>query len=475
MVAEGLSKQPIDAISKSIVSRGFNCVRLTYATFMLTNKSLSSLTVKRSFELLNLTNALHGIGIHNPSILNLTLIQAYQAVVSNLGENNIMVILDNHLTKPGWCCPQTDGNGFFGDIYFHPHVWIQGLKNMATLFHDASNVVGMSLRNELRGPRQNVSKWYSYMQEGAEAIHAANPKVLVIFSGLDVDKDFRFLLSRQVNLSFTGKLVFEVHWYSFSDSDKWSTLSTNRACANTSVDLMRKSGFLLEKEWPLFMSEWGVDNSGVVDNDNRYFGCVLAKAAELDLDWGLWALQGSYYLREGVVDHEETYGVLSSDWSTSQNNSVLKKIQAVQKPFQGPGYANVLPHKKIFHPATALCVTQKPWHVLQLGPCNQSTAWRYTKEGNIKLRTGLSCIKEGPVGEPVRLGNNCYGERWERVSASKMHLASMYNNEGNRVCLDVDHDSKTIVTKSCKCVSDDHNCDPTSQWFKLVKSTWNFH
>jgi hypothetical protein len=78
MVAEGLSKQPIDVISKSIISRGFNCVRLTYATFMLTNETVSSLTVKSSFESLNLTDALQGIGVHNPSILNLTLIQAYQ-------------------------------------------------------------------------------------------------------------------------------------------------------------------------------------------------------------------------------------------------------------------------------------------------------------------------------------------------------------------------------------------------------------
>jgi Cellulase (glycosyl hydrolase family 5) len=83
-----------------------------------------------------------------------------QAVVSNLGENNLMVILDNHLTKPDWCCDYKDGNGFFGDTYFHPDVWIQGLQKMATLFHATPNVVGMSLRNELRGPSQNISNWY---------------------------------------------------------------------------------------------------------------------------------------------------------------------------------------------------------------------------------------------------------------------------------------------------------------------------
>ena len=53
-----------------------------------------------------------------------------------------------------------DGNGFFGDAYFDPDVWIDGLTKMATMFAGVPNVVGMSLRNELRGPRQNAKDWY---------------------------------------------------------------------------------------------------------------------------------------------------------------------------------------------------------------------------------------------------------------------------------------------------------------------------
>lgn len=84
-------------------------------------------------------------------------------MVSNLGANNVMVILDNHITKPGWCCSNTDGNGFFGDQYFDPQLWINGLTKMATLFNGVTNVIGMSLRNELRGPKQNKNDWYRYM------------------------------------------------------------------------------------------------------------------------------------------------------------------------------------------------------------------------------------------------------------------------------------------------------------------------
>lgn len=78
MVAEGLSKQPVDAISKRIVSMGFNCVRLTWPLFLVTNGSLTSLTVRNSLQSLGLVEAIAGFQANNPSMLDLSLISAYQ-------------------------------------------------------------------------------------------------------------------------------------------------------------------------------------------------------------------------------------------------------------------------------------------------------------------------------------------------------------------------------------------------------------
>ena len=83
--------------------------------------------------------------------------------MTSLGSNNVKVILDNHMSQPTWCCSNSDNNGFFGDQYFNPDLWIKGLTLMATLFNGVNNVVGMSLRNELRGPKQNVNDWYRYL------------------------------------------------------------------------------------------------------------------------------------------------------------------------------------------------------------------------------------------------------------------------------------------------------------------------
>ena len=173
------------------------------------------------------------------------------------------------------------------------------------------------------------------MQRGAEAVHSANQDILVILSGLNYDKDLSFIRNRPVSLTFSGKLVFEVHWYAFTDGRAWESGNANQVCGTVVSNFMRTSGFLLEKGFPLFMSEFGVDQRGTNVNDNRYLNCFLALAAELDLDWALWTLVGSYYYRQGVIGMNEYYGVLNLDWDDTRNSSLLQRISALQYPFQG--------------------------------------------------------------------------------------------------------------------------------------------
>lgn len=78
MVAEGLGKQPLDVISKSISSMGFNCVRFTWPLFLVTDDSLASLTVRQSFSSLGLNESISAIQANNPTLVDLPLLQAYQ-------------------------------------------------------------------------------------------------------------------------------------------------------------------------------------------------------------------------------------------------------------------------------------------------------------------------------------------------------------------------------------------------------------
>ncbi|KAI3730897.1 hypothetical protein L1987_62077 [Smallanthus sonchifolius] len=329
---------------------------------------LGSTTMRQSLQKLGLSGSVAGVQLNNPSLVDLPLVNVFQEVVSNLNENNVMIILDNHLSKTGWCCNDNDRNGFFGDLYFDPEVWVEGIGRVASMFKDYNNVVGMSLRNELRGRRQNLKTWYKYMQKGAERVHATNPNVLVIISGLNYDLDLSFLRTNPLSLSFSNKLVLEIHWYGFSDGDDWIMGNSN---------------------------EWGVDQRGTNDNDNRYLNCLLGLAAEHDLDWALWTLVGSYYYREGVIGMEEFYGLLNWNWGEPRNSSFLKKISPLQSPF-----SSIDEHKLLFHPATGLCMQS---HSLSLGPCSDALALDYTSENILSVKGTNHCIQANEVHMPVRV------------------------------------------------------------------------
>jgi len=56
----------------------------------------------------------------------------YDAIAAECFKQQIYVHLDNHISKGGWCCSTTDGNAWFGDIYFDVTKWKRGLQYMVT-------------------------------------------------------------------------------------------------------------------------------------------------------------------------------------------------------------------------------------------------------------------------------------------------------------------------------------------------------
>ncbi|KAF2297879.1 hypothetical protein GH714_004696 [Hevea brasiliensis] len=263
MLAEGLQEQPLKRLVSQLVKHRFNCVRFTWATFMFTR--YANLSVSESFDSLNLTEAKAGIAERNPSLLSKTLVQAFATVIDELGAQGVMAVLDCQVSKPTWCCGETDGNAFFGDTYFDVREWLQGLTIVAEHFRGKHQVIAISTRNELRGPLSNTDDWYKYIFEGASAIHKANPDVLIFASGLSYANDLTFLREKPLGSNFDNKLVYEAHWYPWSWDDRktWDVELLNEACYRKTQHFINQTGFTntldLDNPVPLFVGEFGLD------------------------------------------------------------------------------------------------------------------------------------------------------------------------------------------------------------------------
>ncbi|XP_074325668.1 glycosyl hydrolase 5 family protein-like [Apium graveolens] len=480
MIPEGLNKKPLKNITESIFQMGFNCVRLTWATQMFTHDSYNKLTVTESLNRWGLVAAKYGMNISNPQLMNLTLVDAQKAVVDALGEKNIMVVLDNHVSLPIWCCDWNDGNGFFKDEYFDPKEWLQGLSIVSKRYRGNPTVVAVSIRNELRGPRQNEYDWHRFMEAGANAVHLENLDVLVIVSGLSFESDLSFLKKRKLNLGMNvnKKLVYEAHWYEFGNpSEKW-IFQTNEFCADITQWFVNQTGYLLtgKSPTPLFLSEFGKDQRGVNEAENRYFTCLMAFLVEKDLEWALWGLQGSYMLREGQIEWEEPYGMYDFSWDNLRNSSVLQNLQLGQQMIQEP----TSDHKTyylMYHPQTGRCVHVGK-HNITTSDCYKLNRWGYSGDyGPIKLLGTSTCLTVEGEDHPVKVTNDCSSLKsvWKLVSKSRMHLAAK-DDKGRDLCLDWDTLNSTIVTTKCLCLGDNMqdiswcNENPQRQWFKLVQT-----
>lgn len=195
--------------------------------------------------------------------------------------------------------------------------------------------MGMSLRNEFRGPLQNETVWYHWVERGVKTIHRGNQNLLVLVSGLDYDVDFRFLKTKPLRVNIGNKLVYETHRYGFTEQQAplWLNQSVNYMCTNITQEIEDKAGFLFrgKNPAPLFITEFGVDQMGDNMADNYFLTCYLSWLAENDLDWTIWALQGSYYLRDGNHDPEETYGMFNSSWGPLRSPQFHTKLQLIQR------------------------------------------------------------------------------------------------------------------------------------------------
>lgn len=360
---EGLHKQPISYLASWIASQGFNCVRLTYSIDWALNptqpasQAFAQAAGAAGVPAANMTAMYAQALSRNPFLANATTADAFAEVIAQLWARGVMTILDNHVSRAGWCCDLADGNGWWDTAagysdansrYFNTTLWLRGLASTARWARGRAGVAGMSLRNELRqlllqGAAGPLDDWYELVGRAGAAVHAANPDVLVVAGGVSSATDLSWQRARALDASaWRGKHVWEFHAYAFTVTFRLDLGS----CAVRRDAYGLFDGFLLEQgrdfTAPLFLSEFGVDMTGgggadgLSDGDSSYLACLVEYMTGNDAEWAVWALQGTYYIRNGKTDYDETWGLLDSSWSTWRNAKFPALLGAMWNVSQGP-------------------------------------------------------------------------------------------------------------------------------------------
>lgn len=240
-IPEGLQYQSIESIVSMIKSLGMNVIRLTYAIEMVddifSNKnSTLSAALDNALGSVNGSIVLQQILSHNPSFTaSTTRLEVYDAVTAECYKQQLLVHLDNHVSKGEWCCSTGDGNAWFGSEFFNVENWRRGNAFMANHAKSWPAYVSQGLRNELRDPNNTAlnygwESWYQNVIPTADAVNAANPDPLIFYSGLHFDTDLAnvtagipltpdgsvFDIS---DFCYADKIVFELHNYNNALAD----------------------------------------------------------------------------------------------------------------------------------------------------------------------------------------------------------------------------------------------------------------
>ena len=365
MIPEGLSLQKLDHLASLFPTFGLNCVRFTYANAFTIE---STLTVKDSVQRSGLSpSTTASIERINSDIWGLSLFELYIKVFKALENNGIMIILDNHISTPTWCCQPDDGNRWWGEGNFSVSDWTTGLTFMAKNFGSLPNVIGFSLRNEPSKVDDHASL-QRYMRMGALAVHEASPSSLVIMSGITSATNLIYESSTPITSSLPEtlqqKFLYEAHQYSFFAKVTASNLDST--CLNNQA-INKANIFNVLQTTPLFISEWG-EKTVNFDPSSPWFNCFYRDLLTLDIDNAIWPFASLYYKRLGGLDVREEWSLGNRDMTGPESLELISKLRVLSM---------IRKEVAIVHSRSTSCVQVKDDRIV-LGLCEggKSDTWR---------------------------------------------------------------------------------------------------
>lgn len=127
---------------------------------------------------------------------------------------------------------------------------------------------------------------------------------------------------RLTDFAYRDKLVMELHNYQNSatscgniESGLWN--AGFRATWPAAVNLM-----------PVLLTEFGFSQADK-SYTQTYATCLKKLMPQWKTGWMVWALGGSYYIRSGTQDFEETWGLLNHQWSDWRNKDAINALKGM--------------------------------------------------------------------------------------------------------------------------------------------------
>ena len=288
-----------------------------------------------------------------------TRFEIWSDIAEAAAERGLYIHPDVHVHQARWCCSHTDGNSWFGDVHFDIAQWHRGLEYVARWAAGHRAIASMSLRNELRESWNRTDLVYNWetlasnLTAATDALHAANPDLLVTWSGMQYDEDLSALTTEGKNLltapcykctavrdalrreplefdlgahAWADKVVWELHLYSMSED-----VDTD-SCEITEAALYRNGFNALgidppapgcettgdcppaKRLTPVILSEFG-HNQDATLYDSKLQNCLRDFTTRHGVSWMVWSLAGSYRIRSGTQGLEDTWGMTNYDWS----------------------------------------------------------------------------------------------------------------------------------------------------------------
>jgi hypothetical protein len=181
-------------------------------------------------------------------------------------------------------------------------------------------MISLGLRNELRKPDTAGSSlpydwatWYSQVMPVATAVNKANPNILLFLSGLDYDTKMSPIPTAS-DLG-NGNYDNDVTNCGSMESELWD--NGFRATGDKAVNRM-----------PVVLTEFGFNNADSSYN-KTYATCIKKLMPQWKTGWTVWEIGGSYYVRSGTLDYEETWGLLNHGWSDWRNGDAIKALKGM--------------------------------------------------------------------------------------------------------------------------------------------------